>query len=1427
MSEGGGRTPKRKRVGGYEILERVGSGGMGAVFKARQVSMDRVVALKILPKNLAGDPAFVQRFVREARSAAKLSHPNIVQGIDVGQASGYYYFAMEFVEGGTVRGLLEDEGRIAEPRALAIVADVARALEHAHEQGIVHRDIKPDNIMLTSKGEVKLADLGLARSIDNVDAVTTTGNAIGTPHYMSPEQASGETDLDTRSDIYSLGATLFHMVTGEKPFDGSTPAVVAAKHLTEPPPRAREVAPDISRATSDLIETMMAKGRAERPQTPAELIEDIQGALAGKVKLRKTAPPRPRRSAATRTMDAAPARRASGRSHPRREARTSRSKTWLAVCGAAVGIALLALLVWLATRRGTRPQAKQTVAPPAHPKAAPPRSRRPTPRTRRIQKPPTPKPAKPTPPPKRPEQGWVRLFDGTSLNGWRVSNAGPEARHGAVRADAGRLLLPRGEPGTAVEWQGEFPTDDYELRLEAMRVDGGEDFCNISVPVGGESCTVIVGASGSIVGIGDVDGTHYRKNLARARVEFQNGRWYNLRVRVTRAKFEAWVEGRKLVSLARARHSFSPQENRPVARAVALATWETTGAVRNVRVRSLKGWAGEPPISELQPPAEDLTAGPWMPLFDGKSLDGWHVPDWTSLVRHGEVSVRDGAIVLEPGDPWTAIRWTRTFPRVNYELEVEASRMAGGMDFATIAFPLGTRSCQLLCGGTDAGNALGIRQVDGRLRAMANGTGQRVDFENGRWYRLRLRVTHRHIEAWVGNEKIVSLPHAGHGLAVWADHQPLRPLGILTHKTRGAVRRVAVRTLDAGAAPPSRALPPEFDAGKAAALFDGTTLAGWVCPSFPPFSSESRVSAVGGEVRVASGSGFAGMGWTGAFPRTNYEVSYEARRDKGTRDFGSLVFAVGESTCAFVLGGYGGAVSGLTFLDHEAAPKNPTLLTRPFQPGKWVSVRLRVSDSHIAVWLDGKQTVNVPRNGHVFTVHEWHAPLAPLGLYADECSAAWRNIQVRRLDAAAPEVHAAASAKVWALFNERKYDQADTLLADQAATPGLEASVQADLAAAKLIKAFWAAVEKGADAKKGKFLAIAGAGGTVTAVADGRVTVTLRGKATTKHIHELGCKQAVVLSGLKPDSLPRGVFLLAEDTELDDVGKALDAAGNPPHVAALRTRLAARLKVAEHQAEQRAAEKLKADAAKAWPKLKAAAEGALDKASARRLLAALDAFEKKYGSLGLPDSVGEEIARMRSAARTVAEGWTALFDGTSLKGWTAVKRFTVHIAGQANSGTGGDVHVEGGRIVLGRGRPETGIRWLGPVPRDDFEVAVEFRSVGPVNCNVMFPVGAEDCALFINEKNGGTVRLDFEGNMGEDNITSHRMKFERDRWYRARVRVSREAVEAWIDGQKVIRLTRAGRHFRTHPVWHPIRPLGVGAWVQAAEIRTIQLRKLD
>jgi len=276
--------PSSRVLGGFDVLDLIGQGGMGSVYLARQISMDRLVALKILAPQLAKDEKFLERFFREARMSAMLNNVHIVQGIDVGEAEGFYYFAMEYVEGPTLAGILRERGRLTEQDALRVVLQVATGLEHAHDRGMVHRDIKPSNIIFSTKDKVvKLADLGLAKMyVERTAELTQTGRLVGTPYYMAPELARGEVVADTRSDIYSLGATFYHTVTGKPPFEGNTPAEILVKHMGEALTPPDQVNLLLSSGTCEVIEKMMAKDPNDRYPSPRDVVMDVRRLLTGR-----------------------------------------------------------------------------------------------------------------------------------------------------------------------------------------------------------------------------------------------------------------------------------------------------------------------------------------------------------------------------------------------------------------------------------------------------------------------------------------------------------------------------------------------------------------------------------------------------------------------------------------------------------------------------------------------------------------------------------------------------------------------------------------------------------------------------------------------------------------------------------------------------------------------------------------------------------------------------------------------------------------------------------------------------------------------------------------------------------------------------------------------------------------------------------------
>ena len=326
----------------YELEELVGTGGMSSVFRARDLQLDRSVAIKILHEHYAEDPEYLERFRREARAVARLSHPNIVTVIDRGDDDGRQYIVFEHVDGENLKDLVLRTGRLPVRRALELALAVADGLAFAHDHGLVHRDVKPQNVLLSREGEVKVTDFGIARSLHVDHGVTQTGTVLGTGEYLAPEQASGK-QVSAATDVYSLGVVLWELLAGDVPFVGENFVAVALRHVNEAPPRVRERRPDVSPRLEAAVDRALAKDPGRRFPSMVAFAKELRACFA-EVEGDPAPPPADDLAMTLVTPPARPPARAPARPrHPRRSRR--RPLVWallaLIVAGAAFAAVLL------------------------------------------------------------------------------------------------------------------------------------------------------------------------------------------------------------------------------------------------------------------------------------------------------------------------------------------------------------------------------------------------------------------------------------------------------------------------------------------------------------------------------------------------------------------------------------------------------------------------------------------------------------------------------------------------------------------------------------------------------------------------------------------------------------------------------------------------------------------------------------------------------------------------------------------------------------------------------------------------------------------------------------------------------------------------------------------------------------------------------
>ena len=271
------------KVGSYDLLDQIAEGGMGTVYKGRNRESGQIVAIKIVPEGMADNHTLQTRFQKEFKAASNLDHPNVVRALEYGVLGGRPYLVMEFVDGESLGQRIERDGRIPEAEAIRIIALASQGLHHAHKNGMVHRDVKPDNIIVTKEGQVKLLDLGLVKEADNDVNLTRTGRGLGTPHFMAPEQFRNAKNADVKCDIYSLGATLYQMVTGELPFRSMGPLDAWMKKINNELTPPSQIVPDLSERINWAILRAMSADPEKRPDSCREFVEDLTGYSTRKV----------------------------------------------------------------------------------------------------------------------------------------------------------------------------------------------------------------------------------------------------------------------------------------------------------------------------------------------------------------------------------------------------------------------------------------------------------------------------------------------------------------------------------------------------------------------------------------------------------------------------------------------------------------------------------------------------------------------------------------------------------------------------------------------------------------------------------------------------------------------------------------------------------------------------------------------------------------------------------------------------------------------------------------------------------------------------------------------------------------------------------------------------------------------------------------
>ncbi len=775
------QSPGIQQLGNYRLVKKLGEGGMGAVYLADDLNLNRRVAIKVLPKKFTSDQQLSSRFRREAKAAGQLNHMNIVGAFAVGEDQGFLFYVMEFCEGEPLDAYLKRVSQMDVTEALNIVQQTAAGLQYAHERNIIHRDIKPANIILTSDGTAKILDLGLSKKLGDsgVSYNTVTGVALGTPYYISPEQARGEPDIDGRADIYSLGATLYHFLIGRPPFEGSSAAVVMAKHLSEPFPNPADARPDLPPGIAHIVLKATCKVPAERYRDCAELLADIERVKAGQAPLSQLPAAVKRTGKVTK-----PIGRRGGPSERLPAERPDKAPPVLPIvlvlCAVVIGGLVLLKSgappensTVAVTKTPETPSQPSTPAPlqtPRQPSSAAPPSISKGPGTISEDTPVSTPPANPAPPQSPAPAVYIPKPEDLALSHaidiLPAVDIEKDKVDGAWRRDGKSLLVTDGKMNKIeIPYT---PPEEYDLRVNFTRMSGQADVVLTLTAGGKQFCWmmggILKGRPNAIFGFDLVDGKFCNENETTVVADncLNNGARHDAVLRVRKDGITAILDGRQIkhVPTNYANFSMRPGWALKNTNVLGLGSFFSSVAFHSVEVLEVTG------RGTFLRPAEKIATdtatylywaswGLYHPARWKNPVDLLPLVDLKKDVMEGEWRPEAGGLAVKKADGTNRPRLTIPYkPPEEYDLRVVFTRVEGSQDVDVILSQHG-KPFQWVMGWGDV--FFGFDTVKSARANRNSTTAQRAGLlHNGRRHTLLLRVRQSHLTAAIDGVELFS-----------------------------------------------------------------------------------------------------------------------------------------------------------------------------------------------------------------------------------------------------------------------------------------------------------------------------------------------------------------------------------------------------------------------------------------------------------------------------------------------------------------------------------------------------------------------------------------------------------------------------------------------------------------------------------------------